>query len=310
MSTVVIINPQAGGGAAHSKWRKVAAQLRNAIGPFEEKPTQSRKDAIGITRKAIENGASRIIVFGGDGTISEVANGILGSEDPTCLLGVLPFGTGNDFCRSLGIGTKLAKALDVISRGRVRTVDAGEVKFVGTDGQVQKRRFINVASCGLSPVVNRLVDSHGPWLGKRWNGRLCYLLATLIAKSSYKPADVRITTDTGTGQTVRSLAVILANGRYFGGGIQIARPANLDDGKLYSVIVRPIGFAKLIANIHRFYGFGGGPFAMNEIDGVHFEQIRLESTDDSLVQIELDGEVVGRLPATIRVLPKCLNVIA
>ncbi len=306
--TTVIINPEARSGAARSCWRKLAPELRNAIGPFEARVTQSRGDAIHIAREAIAAGTGRIVAFGGDGTISEVANGILGSENPACQLGILPFGTGNDFCRSLGISSKLNEALGILEAGRIKLVDAGEVEFVGNDSQVQKRIFMNVASCGLSPEVNRLVNSHGHWFGKRWSGRLCYLIATLVAKSRFQPVEVRFTAGREPEQTAHVLAIVIANGKYFGGGIQIAQQADLGDSRLYSVVVRPIGFVRLLANIHRFYG--GDLAAMEEIDGFSVEQMNVTSADGSPVQIELDGEVVGRLPATFRVLPNALGVIA
>ena len=102
-NTALIVNPMAGGGKAWRKWQRISNSIRKILAGFNQFETTARGHGIEIARQAIEHGAERLVVVGGDGTINEVANGILTSSNPECELGIIPLGTGDDFLRSFDV---------------------------------------------------------------------------------------------------------------------------------------------------------------------------------------------------------------
>src|SRR5438132_1809924 len=149
---LVIVNPASADGATQENWPKIASDLRTHFGAF----TVAFTDAIGHARELAANAAKQgtrlIIACGGDGTISEVANGIIESNSEA-ELGILPGGTGSDFRRTLGMPTNIAAAARALRDGRTRKVDAGRVTFVNDRGGYEIRFFVNVASCGMFTSV-------------------------------------------------------------------------------------------------------------------------------------------------------------
>src|SRR6266851_8714980 len=116
---LVIINPVSAGGATRDAWPKIASELRTHFGAFQPTFTTRRSEAIEIAAEAARKGTKLIIACGGDGTISEVANGILASGRDA-ELGILPSGTGGDFRRTLGIPAQARRAARVLCEGRTR----------------------------------------------------------------------------------------------------------------------------------------------------------------------------------------------
>src|SRR5205085_11692302 len=136
-------------GSTGETWPRVASDLRSEFGPFRAAFTKSRGDAAKFASEAARKGINLIIACGGDGTISETANGIL-SSGKDAELGILPSGTGGDFRRSLEIPTNSRAAAHILRTGRTRRMDAGRVSFIDHHGAESMRYFVGVASCGLS----------------------------------------------------------------------------------------------------------------------------------------------------------------
>src|SRR6266404_1422877 len=126
---LVIVNPASADGATRDVWPKFASDLRTHFGPFTVVFTEGTGHGRALAAAAAKQGTKLIIACGGDGTISEVANGILESNQET-ELGILPGGTGSDFRRSLRMPTNTAAAARALRDGRARTIDVARVAFV------------------------------------------------------------------------------------------------------------------------------------------------------------------------------------
>src|SRR5687767_3256063 len=172
---LVIVNPESASGATRNAWPGIASDLSSHFGAFNCAFTVRAGEAIELAAEAARKGIKLIIACGGDGTISEVANGIL-SSGKDAELGILPSGTGGDFRRSLEISAQSRAAARVLREGRTRRIDVGRISFLDHDGAEAMRYFVGVASCGLSTKVIQRVKAGGPdwlpantpkWLGGR-----------------------------------------------------------------------------------------------------------------------------------------------
>src|SRR5918994_3254576 len=136
--SVVIVNPSSASGSTGEAWPQIASDLRSQFGSFRAVFTKHRGDAAALATDAARKGAKFIIACGGDGTISEVANGIL-SSGKDAELGVLPSGTGGDFRRSLEIPAQSRAAARILREGRTRRIDVGRISFVNHNGNEAMR---------------------------------------------------------------------------------------------------------------------------------------------------------------------------
>src|SRR5258708_22427338 len=149
MTSLVIVNPASADGATREVWPKYASDLRTHFGPFTVAFTEGIGHGRQLAAEAAKGGTKLIIACGGDGTISEVANGIIESNSEA-ELGILPGGTGGDFRRSLKVSTNVATAARTLRDGRTRLIDVGRVTFVNDASERETRSFVNVASFGRS----------------------------------------------------------------------------------------------------------------------------------------------------------------
>jgi diacylglycerol kinase (ATP) len=307
---LVIINPESAGGATRDAWPRIASELSTHFGSFTPKFTTRTGEGIELAANAARKGTKLIIACGGDGTISEVANGIL-SVDCDSELGILPSGTGGDFRRTLGIPNRVAAAARILRDGQTRLIDAGKITFTNDDGEPESRYFLGVASFGMSADVIARVKEGGPdWLpttGPSWlTGRLSFAVAMLqtAAKKSATRVVVQLDDDPARHMTVANLCV--ANARYFGGGMKIAPNAKLTDGKFDVVSVGDLGAARILANAPRLYA--GAHLSMSEVGHALAVKVSARSIDNQRIEVEVDGEIPGHLPATFQILPKALRI--
>ena len=172
---LVIVNPTSANGSTGSSWPKLASDLISQFGPFKTVFTEAPGNAETLANEAARKGVSLIIACGGDGTVSEVANGILNSGKDV-ELGILPSGTGGDFRKTLEIPSQARAAARLLRTGRTRRIDVGRVLFTDHHGEQVTRYFLGVASCGMSTRVIEKVKEGGPdwlpantpkWLGGR-----------------------------------------------------------------------------------------------------------------------------------------------
>jgi diacylglycerol kinase (ATP) len=310
-SPIVIINPESAGGATRDAWPGIASELATHFGAFTPKFTTQAGEGIELAAAAARKGAKLIIACGGDGTISEVANGIL-SVDSDAELGVFPSGTGGDFRKTIGIPARAAGAARILRDGQTRLIDVGKITFTNDDGEPESRYFLGVASFGLSADVVARVKEGGPdWLptkGPKWlTGRLSFGVAMLLTavKKSATRVVVQLDDDPARHMTVANLCI--ANARYFGGGMKIAPNAKLADGKFDIVSIGDLGAARILANAPRLYL--GAHLSMSQVGHALAARVIARPVDENqCIEIEVDGEIPGHLPATFQILPCALRV--
>jgi YegS/Rv2252/BmrU family lipid kinase len=297
----VIANPAAAAGSTRRSVRRLEPALQGALGPYELVWTKGPRDAERIAREAVRSGVERLVVAGGDGTAAEVVSGLLGAElGAYAEVAFLPLGTGADFHRSLGIPRDLDGAVAALASGKGRRIDAGRVRYVGSDGASHESHFVNVASAGLSGVVTRKV------LGSKALGaRLAFLFGTLRGLAGFRPPRVVVRLD-GAVLPVDEIALVAAaNGRYFGGGMFVAPDARPDDGLLDVVVVPAFSKPVLITKLPRLYS--GTHLSVPGVTVHRGRHLELEPNGVPALA-EVDGEPIAQLPMSIEVLPGALQV--
>jgi YegS/Rv2252/BmrU family lipid kinase len=265
-------------------------------------------EAVEIAEREARAGRRLVIACGGDGTINEVVNGILRAE-AEAELGLLPSGTGGDFRRTLDIPGRTADAARALREGETRLMDAGRVTFLNEGGAEESRFFVNVASFGMGgDVIKRVKSREGlPAVAARLlGGRLSFAAAALQAAVTFEKPLVRILLDGGAEAQITVANFCVANARYFGGGMKIAPNAKVDDGRFDVVAVGDVSAVTVLANSYRLYL--GTHLGMQEVRHAHARRVRAASADGSIVKLEIDGELAGRLPAEFEILPGALRV--
>ncbi|WP_376703512.1 diacylglycerol kinase family lipid kinase [Mesorhizobium sp. ISC25] len=310
MKVAVILNPIAGGGRLKRHWPEIAASLKRHFGDFELRETQAEGDAERLALDLAAIGFELVIAAGGDGTASEVADGLLKAfreSGRTAELGLLPCGTGIDFARGLGLSNDVDLTLKRIAEAKPRKVDAGCISYVDDHGALASRHFINIASLGLSGATDRAVNADKR-KGKV-SAKALFYWRTVWEFLRYRFQEVAITVDDGAPVEARMALVAVANGKFFGGGMMIAPDAELNDGEFDIVILRAAGKLKLIWDIRLLYG--GRHRNHPAITILRGKKVVVEPLGDlqkNAALIDIDGESPGRIPATFEILPGALTL--
>jgi YegS/Rv2252/BmrU family lipid kinase len=299
--TVVIVNPRSGGGLSEKRWASVVGAISDGMGAFDTRFTEAPGHARALAHEEAKRGRRLVVAVGGDGTISEVADGLVAAGGDT-EMGVIPRGTGGDFRRSLGIENELFSAAEHVRKSKARKVDVGRVSFVTHDGNESSRHFLNVTSVGFSSVVAQRANQGS----KRLGGRVSFLSAVVNSLLTYDNAEVSVSVDGGEARRMTLLLAAVGNGRYFGGGMKICPEAVLDDGYFDLVTVGDLGRLEVLAKIHRIYS--GNHLSMKEVRSVRCRRLQLAPADPKGdIPLEIDGETPGRLPARFEILEGALR---
>ncbi|MFN0280154.1 MAG: diacylglycerol/lipid kinase family protein [Pyrinomonadaceae bacterium] len=306
---LVIVNPKSASGSTREKWSQTASDLRAHFGPFSVAFTKGPGDGIDLASRAAESGRQFIIACGGDGTINEVANGILRSGEDV-ELGVLPSGTGGDFRRTLGMPLVNREASAALRDGETRTIDVGKVSFLDLRGNSTERYFVNVSSFGLAASIIKRVKSASvfDWLpDSGLRGRANFAASTLREIIDMDPVFVRVKIDGRDEETLQTINFCVANARYFGGGMMIAPEARINDGLLDVVNIGDIKTAKILLNAYTLYS--GAHASLDEVKSTVARKVKVSALDPSdEILLETDGELPGKLSATYEVVPNALRV--
>ncbi|HEY9847047.1 MAG TPA: diacylglycerol kinase family protein, partial [Candidatus Caenarcaniphilales bacterium] len=262
-----------------------------------------------IAQRAVEEGYAMVIVGGGDGTVSEVAKGLLHAPIP---LGILPIGTYNNIARSLNLPTDITQACHVLAQGQIKSIDVGQAN--------DEHYFFEAAGVGLDAVIFPLGEEIK---GGRW-GRM---LQAFRLAMSYEPQLIKIQLDRPIAEAraypllhrqpwkrriakskefwIQTLLVVIANGPYYGSGFMVAPDAIVDDGLLTITIYRKFSKWELVRH---FWSISRGQHHYNpKIETYQVAVLRLSSK--AKLDVHIDGHAIGQVPVTFKVVKQALKVI-
>jgi YegS/Rv2252/BmrU family lipid kinase len=313
MKPFLVVNPRSGGGATARHFDTITQAVRNALGEVAHAFTERPMHAAELTRKALADGHDLVIAVGGDGTINEVANGFfaearLGDEArplrPGAALAVLPRGTGGDLRRSIGLDADLWRNCERL-KGEWKPVDVGRVDCHDDRGRPLSRYFINVAEVGVGAEVVEIANRSSKALG----GKLTFKLASVRALLGWRDVSIRASFDGGPAEDLEVTTFAIANGRYFGGGMMVAPEAKLDDGLFHITIWS--GFTLLDFILKGGAMYDGSHLKLKGTQTRTARTVRVEAGPKAPepAAIEVDGERIGRLPATFSVLPGVIRLV-
>jgi diacylglycerol kinase (ATP) len=304
LKTHVIVNPESNQGRTRKRWGEIRDALKSFIREYKFEFTEKPLHATAITRQVIKEGTELVIGVGGDGTMNEIANGFFEDRrmiNPEATLGIVPAGTGCDLTKSLNIPRGLRNALKVITEAPSVRMDVGKVQFKDSAGRDDERFFLNVADFGLGGEVVRRVTQRR--LERKASS---YVRCLVTAMAQYRSRKVRIRVDGENLPPGEYLIGAVANGRIFGKGMKIAPEARLDDGLFDHVLVRSLGFFEFC--LHGWRLINGSHLSHPKISLIRGRRIEAFPEESEDVLLELDGEQLGRLPATFEILPRNLAI--
>ncbi len=296
---VFLVNPASANGATGRRWPELARQAASAglegDALFSERPGHLSR----LAREAAAGGASLLVVVGGDGSVNEVANGLF-ELDERPPLAIVPRGTGWDFVRTFGIPRDVDQAVRVALDGVERQIDLGRVTYRAWAGGEERCVFANVASAGMSGAIAARANETSKALG----GKASYLWATFRVFAGWSPTQVRVTVD-GERREGRMTDVVVANGRFFGGGMKICPDAVPDDGLFDVLTIGDVTKRDLVVTMPKIYRGTHLPHPKGEL--LRGRTCAIES--DEPIPIQLDGEQPGTTPVRFEVLPLALRVL-
>jgi YegS/Rv2252/BmrU family lipid kinase len=294
-----LVNPASANGSTGRRWleleRRAAAAGLEGRTLFSERPGH----LVALAREAIEDGATKLVAVGGDGTVHEVVDGIMrAAPGPEVELAVVPFGTGKDFARSLRIPGRTDEAIEVARSGALRTIDVGRASYSTADGE-RTAFFANFAGAGISGAIARRANG----TTKAFGGKLSFLWATLVVFSRWPPAEMTVHVD-GEARQVRLLEALAMNGDYTAGGMWVAPAAAPDDGSFDVVLIGDFSKREFATTFPKIYR--GTHISHRKVEIVRARELRVDAA--SPLPIVLDGEQPGTTPVRFELVPAALRV--
>jgi diacylglycerol kinase (ATP) len=302
---VFVVNPRAGKGAAGRQWPKIWSVAKERLGSFATHVTSGPGDATRLARQAVVSGAEIVMCVGGDGTLNEVINGLMGDDgprNPGIALGYLPWGTGCDLNRSLPLARDVHGVFDNIFSDRSRPMDLGRLIYRDGRGKGLRRYFHNVLSFGLGGEVDERVNRATKALG----GFMSFIWATLLTVFFYDRKRIYLRVDDHFEGVVTTWNVAVANGQYHGGGMCIAPGAVLDDGLFQVTVIGDLHLSEVLYHFPKLYK--GNIYAVKKVQKMTGKHISAASRQPVL--IDLDGEQPGHLPVVAEIVPSALRIIS
>ena len=310
MNAFVVVNPHSGNGRTARDWPEIEKALRELYPNLSSRMTRRRGEATGYVRNALQEGHNEIVALGGDGTVNEAINGFFdeeGSIAPDAVFSFLTSGTGGDFRKTFGIPPNWPAAVARLKTSTVAQIDVGRVSCLDAHGTPIVRHFVNIGSFGLSGAV---VDSvNRARIAKVFGGQFAFAFHSALDMFTYRERAVRIRVDGAFDDIVPISTVAIANGQYFGGGMQVAPDANPNDGLFDIVIMAATPRAQAMNELKLLYtGEHVKRPHVRVLRGQRITAAPVAETGGVPVLIELDGESAGRLPATFEILPRALTL--
>ncbi|HET7285939.1 MAG TPA: diacylglycerol kinase family protein, partial [Pyrinomonadaceae bacterium] len=315
MRTLLIINHAA--AKARRVWPTIKKQLDAAGIEYQAHETKAAGDATTQTRAALKSGVQSIVVVGGDGTLSEVAEGFFEFNDdldvlptainPSATLSILPAGTGDDFARGLyGRRAPLQEWIEtLISHAPARQID---VLYGRCNGYEKPFICLNASTMGIGGETAGRVASQGKFM-RNFSGEFRFVFAAVGALAAWRERRVIVTVDGRTVVDGPMNLVAVANALYAGGGMMLSPDASIDDGKLDVITASGLSRANVVTELSRIH------------TGGHVNNPKVTITQGTIVRIdtlllqdamplEADGNVRGVTPVQFQVLPGALRFVS
>ncbi|MFW6034779.1 MAG: diacylglycerol/lipid kinase family protein [Halothermotrichaceae bacterium] len=299
-----IVNPVSASGRTAKLWPHYQEQFDmekiNIASVYTDYPGHAAE----LVRQAITEGYIRIMAVGGDGTVNEVVNGFVENDklvSPAVELIVFSQGTGCDFIKSLGIKRGFAEIVSIIKKGSKKYFDLGCVTYISFHGKKRNRYFVNLADVGIGAETVQLVNNST----KIFGGFLTYLTGALRTILKYNNKNIRLKVDGEELMNKKINSVMVANGRFFGGGIKIAPFASPENGVFDIVILGDLSKREIVYNLARAYK--GKHVSHPKVDIIKGRKIEVESSTKMIV--EVDGEIIGYLPGSFQIIKSKLPVL-
>ena len=296
----LIVNPTAGAGKTAQKWPGIKELLQNLGLDFEYSLTEAPGHAIELAASAAKKGCKLVVSVGGDGTISEIVNGLYNADAlKDIMLGIISTGTGADYIRTIGIPRACEEACQRLVKPETRIVDLGILECTGSKGKI-KRLFVNFAGLGFdAEIVKATTQTY-----KAMGSTASYLLGLLSTLVAYRNKEVSITMD-GEVEQRKVVTILMGNGKYGGGGMMPTPNADPSDGLFDVMIVDNISKPDLLKTLPKIY------------DGTHLTHPKVsvkrarevEVRPKLKMAIQADGDLIGEAPGHFQVLPAALKVV-
>jgi len=299
----------------HGKINKpatIAAQIKDVFGnDCNILFTEYAGHASTLVSTALEKGAGTVICVGGDGSLNEVANGVMAAKNNGLItqsqaerlrVGILPKGTGNDFARTVKVPYDLPLLKNLIEKDSYKQIDLGLVNCLSPEGKETARYFINISDCGIGGAISKKLESSSKFLGPA----LTYQMSIITTFFQYRNKYIKVQADSFNFEG-KVLNFIVANGKYFGGGMGIAPDAQADDGKFSVVIIGEISlwdYFKNLGNIKRCVRINHPG-----IQYLSVQKINVTGLNEPVLA-EMDGEFIGSTPIQFQLIAKALNFLA
>lgn len=298
-----IVNPNAANGEVGRRWPNIRARMEVQLGAFDWFLTEGPGHASELARAAAAGETHVVVCVGGDGTLNEVVNGVVGKgeEGIDVALGYIPLGTGCDLARHLAIPLDLEEGLKVLMAGRELRMDVGKATFTDHNGNRTVRYFHNMVSFGLGGEVVERVNR----TSKRFGGFLSFIWATMITLFLYRRKKILLQIDDQPQQEIDAWNVAVANGAYHGGGMWEAPGADVSDGKFQITVIGDLNLVQVFWHFPKLYT--GGIYHAPKIEKGIGERVFASSSQRVL--LDMDGEQPGLLPACIEIIPAAVRMI-
>jgi len=282
---VILLNPAAAGGRAAQLLPDAQRELETLGLPHRVVETRDMAHASQAAKEVADD--ETVVAMGGDGLVGALAAAVRGRSP----LGVLPAGRGNDFARELKIPSDIPGASRVLAEGTERALDLGEANG---------RPFICIASTGFDSEANRIANE-----ARFIKGNLVYAYAAIRALISWRRARFELKLD-GQGHSLEGYTVVAANTRFYGGGMRVAPGADPTDGILEVVLIGQTSKLRFLSNLPKVFSA-----KHVELEGVKvFHAREVEIAANRPFDVYADGEILTTLPATVRLVPEAVRVIA
>lgn len=316
-----VVNPRSAGGETGRLWElSLKKQVQEVFPSARWAFTAAEGQGSRLAELGWREGADLVVAVGGDGTVNEVVNGLMGQfvgdtqtplprsqgagwPEPTDslarpALGVIPRGTGCDFARSIAMPKDFRLSLQVLARGQLVRSDVGHLEYTLRKGGMAGRYFINIAGCGANGEVVQRVNRSGKQLG----GFLSFFLASFQTTLRYATPKVELKVDGNPVDLAELNVLFVCNGQFCGAGMQVGKGASLTDGKFRVLEIRRS--SRLTSLVHGSKVYSGD---VEHIPGARLydaHEVRASASEEVL--IDCDGEQPGVLPAVWKIIPGAL----